>query len=305
MVTFENVMLVRIIQIAMFVVLSGFKVYQITQPFGKLDLQAIPRLFLSACPIGVSSLFATLSLYVDKFILSFLSATDVAKYSVARIEIPFLSIFIANLSLVYMPKIKEYLTENKISDIRNVFRHLFQYGLTLNLICFTILFFNARFIIDALYSSAYSSSTIIFQIILVSYLIRFMPYTNLIIALKLERIIMKRILVELLLQIVLSFSLLHLFGLNGLACSLTLIVIVWSIPYNYYFFAKKLDCRIRDLIALAFIPSLLCRTILPCIIVIGIRHLTNLSDTYACVLSTVLLILFNIKPIKFIISSTR
>lgn len=303
--SFLTGMIVRIVQVSIFIIV-GFSV--IIKSIGNiypLFISNIPRLLLSSYSIGISTFFATLSLYVDKFILTALSAQEIAQYSVARIEIPFIGIFISNLSLFYLPKIREYLEFGDNRNVISLFKHLFKYGFTLNLIFFTLLFCNSNFIIETLYSSSYSSSSPIFQIIILSYLLRVLPFTNLIVALNLERIIFKRIIIELVLQLVFSFLLLKFFGLYGLAFSLTLILLVWSIPYNFYFFAKTLGCRIKDLIPFSFIPISLLRIFMPSFLVLCVFQKYSLPNTILLVSTILLVTLLNVPSIRFLFSNTK
>lgn len=262
----QNVLIVRIAQLCIFSLICYQASKKYIPALNRVSTKTIRSSFKAALPIGGGAILGTIILFVDKFIVTTLSYEDVATYSIARLEIPFIGIFIANLSLVFMPSIKDSFCNKNMNDVIIRIRELFTYGWYLNVIFFTLLFCNAEFIITTLYSESYAASVPLFKILICTYLLKIFPYTNILVALGLEKIIVPRLFIEMIIQIVASFALLNIWGITGLASCAVLVLAFWSIPYNIYFIKKAINTSISNFVPFStmiyfffkcFIPSLL------------------------------------------------
>ena len=304
-VTYTNVVIVRIIQVLIFVFIGFYSAIKLILPIQPFSLKQIKECFFKALPIGGGTVIGTISLYVDKFILSTLSVAEIARYSVARFDIPFIGIFINNLSLVYMSNIKTSVDAKDYEQVKSNLKMFMSYGWYFNMLLFTILFCNSPLIISLLYSDKFLSSDVLFKVILCSYLLKIVPYSNIIVALGIERIIITRMLIELCLQIVVSLILLHFFGILGLALGLVCVLLFWSVPYNLYYFAKTIHCKIIDFIPYKSMLIFTIKSFVPCVIVTYLLSscTSNLYITLAVTIS--MLIILNLKEIKFIFRTTK
>lgn len=304
--TYVNVVSLRSLQVAIFVFCGFFPTIKLIQPKFNLSFHKILDCFKTALPIGGGTIIGNLTQYSDKIISSTLSSGEIARYSIARFDIPFIGIFINNMSYVYMEKIKQAINIERYDDAITNIKLLFKYGWYFNIIVFTLLFCNTALIIKILYSAKFLDSDILFKIILLSYLLKPLPYSNIIVALGIEKIILKRMLVELVLQISCSLILLHTFGIIGLAISIILVLLLWSVPYNLYYFAKTLRCKIKDLIPVKEVIKSIFKTFLPCLIssLIISRYCYN-SDLIILLITCIIVVLTNIKEIKFILNNTK
>lgn len=300
--TSTNTLIVRFIQLSVFFSIVLYSLIHIITPLSGVNFSSIKRCFLISKDISGSNVLGILSQYIDKFISSTLNATELAKYSVARFEIPFVGIFLNNMSLVYVNRIKRSIDNNDYKNLKICFHLFILYGWYYNLIVFSILFCNAHFIIEILFSKAYVESSHLFQIILCSYLFRIIPYTNLIIAMGLEKIVIKRIFIEVCLQIILSFLLLHFWGLLGLALSLILVLTFWSVPYNFYYFAKAIHCRILDLIPIKKMIIFFIKCFIPCFLISNCFMPNNILSFIGSIVS---ITIFCKKEIIYIYINTK
>ena len=251
------------------------------------------------------TILATTSQYVDKFIVSTLKSVEIAKYSVARFDIPFIGIFLNNISYVYMERIRESFINADKAAVKNYIRTLVLYGWYFNVITFTLLFFNSELVINVFFSSSYLDANPLFRIVLLSYLVKIVPYTNIIVALGLERIIIKRIIIELFLQIISSFTLLYFFGIIGLALSLVIVLICWSVPYNFYYYSKAIKCSVIELLPLNKMLKFGVKCVIPCwCMEIFFKTYINNEWILFAVLTSVIFVLCQ-KQIKFILKNTK
>ena len=157
----QNVLITRIIQLSIFVIICYCGVLKYILPVKQPAIRSFIENLKYAIPIGGGSILGVFILFADKLILATQTPEEIATYSVARFEIPFIGIFITNLSLVYIPQIKEAIAENNYSAVQTSIKNLFKYGWYLNIIVFTLLFSNAKFVISTLYSATYYEAAVL------------------------------------------------------------------------------------------------------------------------------------------------
>lgn len=303
--TFANVYYVRIGSLLLYILpfLITFRDYfkEIKRP----NLKKVWSLFKEACPIGLGVIVGSCTLYADKFIASLMSDYDLAVYANASANIPFVGVAITTMSAYYIPIIHREYNQSNLADAKKSLNELFLFGGYIGIIVFSILFCNAKPIITLLYSARYSDSIALFQIFSLGYLLRIISYTHVIVALELEKIILRRMIIELLLQVSVSVLLYKYFGVYGLATSVILVLACWSVPYNIYYFSKKLQCNIRDIIPLKKLGVFF----LKCFVV---YYAINLLTNYICnnalitiIITSVLFIIVNHKELLYIIQKLR
>lgn len=301
----KNAIYIRLVQLIILFIIS---IYSIRKDIIPLKCPSINNIYCNlkkSMAIGGGSILATASQYIDKFVVSTLSSLEIAKYSVARFDIPFIGIFLNNMSYVYMDKIKQAKDNSNRSQTIYYLRLLITYGWYFNVITFTLLFCNSPLIIELLFSKNYLSADYLFKIILFSYLLKILPYTNIIVALGIEKIIIKRILIELILQLVLSLTFSYFWGLTGLAISLVTVLAIWSVPYNLYYYAKTINCKITDLIPIKQMLLFAIKSLIPCIILSYIISYYNYSNWIILGTTTTLIAVFCHKEILFILNNTK
>lgn len=304
--TSVNVLIVRIVQLITFFVIAVYALKRIIIPLSGFNFLSIKKSLYISKDVSISNILGIVSQYIDKFVSSTLDTIEIAKYSVARFEIPFIGIFLNNMSLVYMEKIKKCIDDTDYENLKKYFQLFIQYGWYCNLMVFSILFCNAKFIIEILFSKRYIESSYLFQVVLIAYLFRMIPYTNLIIAMGLERIIFKRILIEVCLQIIMSLFLLHLLGLLGLALSLILVLSFWSVPYNFYYFSKAIHCRILDFFPVKTMIIFFVKCFIPCFLVCNcLNGYFIQNSTLSFVSSVIVILIFCRKEILYIYTNTK
>lgn len=299
--TFKNVFVLRCLALAIYIVPFFISVRK-NLSFVKLPtLRKITVLFKEVSPIGFGMLIGSCTLYIDKFLSTLLSSEQLAIYSNASADIPFVSVAITTMSACFIPLINKSFCEKDYSGSCRYISDLFIFGWYIGTIVFTILFINAEFVVGILYGNNYLASVPIFRVFCFSYLLKIVSYSHLIIALNLERIIIKRMLIELFLQFSMSILLLKIFGTLGLALSVVLVLALWSVPYNVYFFKKTLNCNLHDIFKLKTMLLFAVKTFLPCFLLYHLLSIFNLGLWVYFVATVALVFVIDFSECKYIL----
>lgn len=303
--TSSNIITLRTIVLLVFITPLFFKYTKYLPKLKKPNFQIIKKIIYMASPIGLGVLLGTVTQYTDKFLLSLLDNYQLALYATASADIPFIPIIISNMSLYFIPDIQKLFKNGQLEETTQILKKILIFGWYLNVIIFTILFCNANEIISFLYSSKYIESSVLFRIISLCYLFRLIIYSQIIVALNLEHIIIKRMIIEMILQLILSFTLLKLLGIYGLAISVVLVLGLWSVPYNLHYFAKTLCCNISELLPFKKMSLFFLKCFIPCIICHYVIALQSHNTFLLFFSSTFILLIFNLKEIKYIINNIK
>lgn len=302
---FNNVYFLRIIILLIYII--PFMVY-VGKRFRKIRFPSFNRvilLFKETAPIGFGVLLGSCTQYIDKFIASMMDTHQLAVYANASADIPFVGIAISTMSIFFVPIIHNCYMNKDYKGACQKLSELFVYGWYIGVSIFTILFCNAEFVVNLLYSSRYIESVILFRIFCLAYLFRIVTYTQIIVSLELENIIIKRMLVEMVLQLVLSFALFKLFGIMGLAASVILVLGLWSVPYNIANFKKRLSCKITDILNIKRMVLFFIKAFFPCLIVVVLLNHFALNRLLVFIVSIVVYLSINYREVLYIINKTR
>ncbi|MDO9153337.1 MAG: hypothetical protein Q7U47_06475 [Paludibacter sp.] len=269
-------------------------------------IPAIKNILILAAPIGIGIVIGSFTQYIDKFLLSFLDTYQLAVYATASADIPFVGVIVINMSLYFMPAIQESYKNNSLEKTKKYISDLFLFGWYLNVIIFTLMFSNADYIIALLYTNKYIESVTIFKILSFSYLLRVVSYSHLIIALGLEKIIIKRMLIEMILQITVSIILLKIFGIYGLAFSAFLVLVFWSVPYNLNYINKVLKSKITEILPFKSMLTFFVKCFVPyySLNYILISY-TSLSRISSLIFSIGFLLIINNREIRYLLNNNK
>lgn len=303
--TFANVYYVRIGSLILYILPFFITFWKYIIEIKRPNVRKVWLLFKETYPIGLGVILGSFTLYADKFIASLMNDYDLAVYANASASIPFVGVAITTMSAYYIPIIHREYIDSNLENAKKSLKELFLFGGYIGIIVFSILFCNAKTIVTLLYSAKYSDSITLFQIFCLSYLLRIISYTHVIVALELEKIILRRMAVELFLQVIVSVLLYKCFGVYGLAASVILVLACWSVPYNVYYFSKKLRCNIKDIIPFKKLGIFFFKCF-------AAYYAINLLVDYLCdnalikiVISSVLFLIVNNKEIKYVLQKLR
>lgn len=199
-------------------------------------------------PLGLAYMIGTLSLQLDKILVSvFFSPKIFAVYSNGAFEIPFIGVLTGSIGAVILAEMSDHI---KVKNFTKCV-YLFSKSATKTaLFIFPLMIFfmyTANNIIILMFSSKYALSAIPFRIYLFMLPIRIIVFGSALIALGKNDVILKRSIVELILNLILSYLLLRLFGYIGVAIATISVVYLWSVPYNIYEISKGFKISMKEL----------------------------------------------------------
>lgn len=303
--SFANAFVIRVVVLLVYIIpfllFVGRRVYSIRFP----SLNKVFTLFKEAAPIGFGVILGSCTQYIDKFIASMMDAHQLAVYANGSASIPFVGTAITTMSVFFIPIIHNcYINKDYKGACQNL-SSLFLFGWYIGVSVFTLLFCNAEFIIELLYSSRYLESVVIFRVFCLGYLFRMASYTQIIVSLELESIIIRRMIIEMILQFVLSFTLLKLFGTLGLAISVVLVLGLWSVPYNVLFFRKRLSCKLSAILPIKKMTLFLIKAFVPCLLAVMVMNYFEIDRLMVFIISIVVYSSINFREVLYIIKKTR
>lgn len=302
---FYNVYFLRIILLAIYILPFFILIRRALKDIKFPSFRKLFEIGKEASPIGFGVIIGSFTLYIDKFIASMMDSYQLTIYANASADIPFVGVAISTMSIYFIPIIHKHFTNNEYHQASHNISTLFIFGWYIGVTIFTLLFCNAEFIIDLLYSSKYAESATLFRIFCGSYLLRIVSYTQLIVSLELERIIIKRMLVEMVLQIVLSVAFFKVFGLVGLAISVILVLGLWSVPYNISYFRTSLKCKVRDILPFNDMLKFFIKAFTPCLLVSILMRNYSINGFIIFSVTFVLYSILNFKEIIYIMRNIR
>lgn len=118
-------------------------------------------------PIGIASYIGLIGKQIDKYIISiFFSTGQFAVYSRGSMEVPFISTITYTINDISMTRYVEAYQKKDIKEFLRLMHVNIDKVAKINFGVFAFLFFEARLLIETLYTDEYSSATPIFQVYL-------------------------------------------------------------------------------------------------------------------------------------------
>lgn len=215
-------------------------------PLGKDMLQMIRF----GAPLGLSATLATLSVHLDKVLVSsFATPEEFAIYSNGAIEIPLIGIITGSISSIIMVDMKKLCMEGRKEEAVELYKAS---ALKTSFILFPAMIFLFLFAKDfmvLLFSEKYSQSFLAFRIYLLLIPIRIMSYGSALTILGKSKETLLRGVIDLGLNFVLSLLFVKLFGYYGPAWATIITIYCWHVPFNLYSISKGFETRIKNLIS--------------------------------------------------------
>lgn len=187
-----------------------------SKEFEDLDDCTLINQLRYSLPIGASGAIAELSRIVDKIIVSsYFSPADLAIYARGAMEIPMLSVIINSLGNILMPKFVKSYAENDISNIL-VYWHRSTVLIAFVVYPMMVLMITiGDVLIPMLFTEKFNDSIIIFQIYTFTLLFRITTYDSIVRAMGQTKMLLRVTLISLVLNMILTISMIELFGIIG------------------------------------------------------------------------------------------
>lgn len=202
-------------------------------------------------PLGIASVFGTLTLQVSNVIVSMLTTTsEYAIYANGAKQVPFIGIITGSISVVLIAEMTKSIKGGDYKNALQLFRKSASYSASLLFPIMVFLMIFADSFINILYSFKYANSVEPFRFFLLLIPLRIVYYGAAFIAFGKTRDVLYRSLIELLITCFFSYLFVKYMGSNGAALGLILTMFFWSIPFNLISLSKQFNCNPFDVLPL-------------------------------------------------------
>lgn len=206
------------------------------------SLKGIKELLFFTLPLALAGMFGTISMQLDKVIVSlFCPPADFAVYALGAIELPVIGIVTGALTSIALADMRRSIVAGKKAEALRLFKQVAEKS---SLIIFPVILFcsiTADTLIQYLYTSSYSQSTVPFRLYLILLPIRTVVFGSLLMALGKSGFILVRSIVGLVCNLILSALLVWKWGPWGAAVATLLTIYVWVVPANLYVLSDELE----------------------------------------------------------------
>jgi len=182
-----------------------------------------------AAPIGLSSIFGVLIIKLDQFMVSiYFTVEEYAKYSIGTLEIPFVNLLTASAMAVITPYLVKQFSNERYDLFVKMWRNSI---LKISYIVFpiaTFFVFYATETIAILYTEQYIDGAQIFQIYLLRLFVKVTFFGHILLALGKPKQILYYTIITLIINVILNFVFINVFGFVGAAIATVLSVFIIS-----------------------------------------------------------------------------
>jgi len=183
-------------------------------------------------PLGLSMNVLELSRYVDKLVVSNQSsAEDYAMYTRGAMEIPVIGIIANTLDNLHMPQFVQFYKDNNINELLSVWHTSVRFMAAFIYPCCLFLIVSAPLLIPAIFSDKYIGSVIIFQVYALGMLSRISTFDIILRVMGKTKVIFIAALMSIAVNLVLTYSLMAVFGLMGAPMATVITLMVMRITY--------------------------------------------------------------------------
>ncbi len=238
-------------QILAAVVVIGLTIYFIPKDSFRISFSSMYSMVKLSIPMGLSSMLATISGSMDKFIVAtFLPASDFAVYSNGSFEIPLIGIVTGSISLVILPEMRKFIVQNQLHEALKSFRSAAVHSGMIIIPAMFFLWFNAEQVITLAFSNNYAASAVIFKYFLLAMPARIVSFAFFFLALGQTWLVLIRSIISLFLSFALTTILITKFGVKGAAIASLLVVYCWNTFFSLYELSRLISVKISQILPL-------------------------------------------------------
>lgn len=224
----------------------------------KPNFSSMKKMVQYSVPLGLASMLGTITLQLDKMIVSSMcTPDDFAVYANGAVEIPLISVITGSIATVILADMANSVKDGDHAGALALFRQAAVRSALILLPVMAFLMVYATDFILLLYSERYIESVTAFRIYLFTLPIRIVVYGSALMALGMTRAVLWRSIFELLLNAVFSIVFVYLFGYIGAAIATILTLYLWSVPFNLHAIAKGFGCHWHETLPLQKIGCIL------------------------------------------------
>ncbi|MCC9640879.1 oligosaccharide flippase family protein [Rhodopirellula sp. JC740] len=225
-------------------------------------LAGIRELVTFSMPLALAGMFGTLSLQLDKIIVSAMCPPEeFAVYSLDAIEIPLIGIVTGAITSVALTDMRKAVDAEKPQEALRLFRGIAEKSSLVILPVMVYLLINADALISILYTSVYIDSATPFRLYLLLLPIRTVVFGSIIVAAGASRFVLIRSLTGLVINLVLSILFVSAFGYSGAVLATVSTVYCWDVAANIVVISNLMDTAYRNVIPLRHMATTLISTL--------------------------------------------
>jgi len=214
-------------------------------------IDGIKELLRFSAPLSLAGMFGTLSLQLDKIIVSLMcSPAEFAVYSLGAIEIPLIGIVTGATTSVMLVDMRRAIDKGDKAEALRLFRMIAEKTSLVLFPAMVFLMLMADTLMVYLFSSEYVESAVPFRIYLLLLPVRTVLFGSLLMALGKSRFILFRTVVGFFINLTLSTFMVWNFGSPGAVVATILTVYIWVTPAHFFVIRSELKVRYRDILPL-------------------------------------------------------
>jgi O-antigen/teichoic acid export membrane protein len=246
LITGKDLKFILISMLSVYIIKFIIVVYLLTSLEGgkpKLfDLPSLKAQFTYSFPLGMSLIIGVTRKYIDQFIIAFIyDPVNFAIYSRGAFELPFVALIPYNLTKLMIPKMVEYLKDDRKSSVLPLWHESMR---KTSLFFFPLFIFSFIFteqIFTLLFTSDYLDSVPIFRIYLILLPFRIIAYRTILQAVGKTKQILIAVNISLIISVVLGIAFERVLGLRGPAIAIVIGELAGS---SYMLWQTKIYLRV-------------------------------------------------------------
>lgn len=252
------------------------------------SIAGVRELAAFSIPLGLAGMFGSLSVQLDKIIVSVMCMPDeFAVYTVGAFQIPLIGVVTGSITAVALTEMRKQVEDGNARESVQLFKQICAKSSLIILPAMAYLMINADHLIQYLFSVEYAASANTFRAYLLLLPARTVVFGAIIVALGRSRFILWRSSIGLLLNCVLSVVLVSNFGYMGAAFATVVTVYTWAIPVNLRLISRVVGIRAKDIVPWSELGSIGLAIIAPSLFSVSLylielnTHLQFISSTIA------------------------
>lgn len=205
-----------------------------------------------AVPLGLASMLGTITLQLDKMIVSSMCSPEIyAVYANGAIEIPLFSVITGSIAVVILSDMRKMIVDNEKRAALGLFKKAAVKSGAILLPSMVFLFLFADPLIRLIYSEKYMDSVLPFRLYLLILPVRIVYFGSALMALGKTRIVMYRSLLGLLVNLVLSILFVQMWGYIGAVIATLAALYFCNVLINLKAISTGFECRMIEVLPLA------------------------------------------------------
>lgn len=220
-------------------------------------------------PLGLASTIGTISINLDKVLVSAMCASeDFAVYVNGAMEIPLIGVITGSVMSILIPEFAVMYQRKNNKEILALWHRAMVKCALLILPIMVFLFIMAPEVMRLLFSAKYTDSAMPFRIYLLLLPVRITQFGSIFMASNRNSLIVYRSAIGLVFNFILSVVMIRTVGYIGAAIATVLVIYMWGTPYNLFFIGKILNEGISNILPYRLLTNIFLMNILAAFVLI-------------------------------------